>query len=112
MRSTRPPLCYAFTLFWLSFSLLPALAQFHLQSRWALGEGMTTIWPVARDTNLPHGDFIEQGGLRCGQVVDYHIDGERRLSMKRGVVWPCLRIIPMTPPAASSATMVPRRNRR
>ena len=54
--------------------------------RWSLGEGMTTVWAVAMDTNLPHGDFIEQGGLRCGQVVDYHVDGERRLRMKRAVV--------------------------
>ena len=63
-------------------------------TRWILGEDMTTVWPVAADTNLPHGDFIEQGGLRCGQVVDYHVDRERRLSLKRGVVWPCLRIVP------------------
>ena len=63
-------------------------------TRWILGEGMTTVWQVAADTNLPHGDFIEQGGLRCGQVVDYRVDGKRRLSMKRGVVWPCLRINP------------------
>ena len=55
---------------------------------------MTTVWPVATDARLPHGDFIEQGGLRCGQVVDYHVDGARRLRIKRGVVWPCLRVIP------------------
>jgi hypothetical protein len=67
----------------------PALAP-----RWILGEGMTTVWSVVADTNLPHGDFIEQGGLRCGQVVDYHVTGERQLRLKRGVVWPCLRIIP------------------
>lgn len=62
--------------------------------RWTLGEGMTTVWPVNTDTRLPHGDFIEQGGLRCGQVVDYRLDGGRRLSMKRGVVWPSLRTVP------------------
>ncbi len=62
--------------------------------RWTLGDGMTTVWPVATDTHLPHGDFIEQGGLRCGQVVGYHVDAERRLRMKRGAVWPCLRIFP------------------
>lgn len=62
--------------------------------RWSLGEGMTSFWPVATDTRLPHGDFIEQGGLRCGQVVEYRIDDKRLLGMKRGVVWPGLRIIP------------------
>lgn len=75
-------------------SARPTLAAPAQPTRWILGEEMTTVWLVATDARLPHGDFIEQGGLRCGQVVDYHIDGERRLSMKRGVVWPCLRTIP------------------
>lgn len=55
---------------------------------------MSTVWEVATDARLPHGDFIEQGGLRCGQVVEYHVDDQRHLSLKRGVVWPCLRIVP------------------
>lgn len=55
---------------------------------------MSTVWPVATDARLPHGDNLEQGGLRCGQVVTYCVDEQRRLGMKRGVVWPGLRIIP------------------
>jgi hypothetical protein len=34
--------------------------------RWILGTNLTTVWPVSTDVHLPHGDFIEQGGLRCG----------------------------------------------
>jgi len=83
---------------WTGFYTLTAatlvLGAEALPPRWTLGDGMTTVWRVSSDTRLPHGDFIEQGGLRCGQVVNYHVDGKRRLSMKRGVVWPCLRIIP------------------
>lgn len=26
--------------------------------RWSLGDGMTTVWPVNTDPNLPHHDFI------------------------------------------------------
>ncbi|MCX6874784.1 MAG: NPCBM/NEW2 domain-containing protein [Verrucomicrobia bacterium] len=59
--------------------------------RWMLGEGMTTEWPVTKDQRLPHADFIEQGGLRVGQVVNYRIDAKRALSMKRSVIWPGLR---------------------
>ena len=33
-------------------------------SRWVLGEGLTTEWPVGKDQRLPHADFIEQGGLQ------------------------------------------------
>lgn len=62
--------------------------------RWRLGKGATIVWPVAADTRLPHSDSIEQGGLRCGQVVQYSVDANRALSIKRSVVWPCLRTIP------------------
>jgi len=60
-------------------------------SRWVLGEGLTTVWPVTKDVRLPHADFIEQGGLRVGQVVSYRIDSKRVLSLKRSVIWPGLR---------------------
>ncbi len=59
--------------------------------RWVLGEGLTNLWQVSKDTRLPHADFIEQGGLRVGQVVNYRIDSQRALSMKRSVIWPGLR---------------------
>ncbi len=60
-------------------------------ARWTLGDGLTTTWPVTKDTRLPHADFIEQGGLRVGQVVNYRIDSKCALSMKRSVIWPGLR---------------------
>jgi len=59
--------------------------------RWVLGKDLTTEWPVATDQRLPHADFIEQGGLRVGQVVRYRVGAERNLSMRRSVVWPGLR---------------------
>ncbi len=59
--------------------------------RWLLGKGLTTEWLVNKDTRLPHQDFIEQGGLRVGQIVHYQIDGDRNLSLKRSVIWPGLR---------------------
>ena len=65
-----------------------------LPSRWSLGEGISTVWQVAADTRLPHDDFIEQGGLRVGQIVNYAVDTKRALTMKRNVIWPCLRIRP------------------
>ena len=59
--------------------------------RWTLGAGQSTVWSVSKDLRLPHADFIEQGGLRVGQVVNYRIDAQRALTMKRTVVWPGLR---------------------
>jgi hypothetical protein len=59
--------------------------------RWILGKDLTTEWPVTKDKRLPHADFIEQGGLRVGQVVNYRVDAQRALSMKRSVIWPGLR---------------------
>ena len=60
-------------------------------TRWALGKGVSTEWLVNKETRLPHKDFIEQGGLRVGQIVHYEIDAERNLSLKRSVIWPSLR---------------------
>jgi hypothetical protein len=62
--------------------------------RWNLTAGSATEWPVDADTRLPHRDFIEQGGLRVGQVVTYQVNAERVLAIKRSVVWPGLRTIP------------------
>jgi hypothetical protein len=59
--------------------------------RWILGKNLTTEWQVDKDQRLPHADFIEQGGLRVGQVVNYRINGQRALEMKRSVIWPGLR---------------------
>ena len=61
--------------------------------RWVLGEGLTTVWPVAKDPRLPHADFIEQGGLRVGQVVNYRVDGRARLvdETQRGLARPAQR---------------------
>ncbi len=59
--------------------------------RWILGQGLTTEWPVVTDPRLPHSDFIEQGGLRVGQVVRYRVGATRKLSVRRSVVWPSLR---------------------
>lgn len=59
--------------------------------RWTLGKNLTTEWHIDNDLRLPHADFIEQGGLRVGQVVCYRIDPEKNLSMRRSVIWPGLR---------------------
>jgi hypothetical protein len=68
-----------------------AVAAPETPPRWRLGEGLTTEWLPARDLRLPHADFIEQGGLRVGQVVSYRVDARRALTLKRSVVWPGLR---------------------
>jgi len=60
-------------------------------SRWVLGKNQTTEWQVGNDQRLPHSDFIEQGGLRVGQVVRYRIGADHSLSIRRSVVWPSLR---------------------
>lgn len=59
--------------------------------RWVLGKDLTTEWLVPQDKRLPHADFIEQGGLRVGQVVRYRVDAQKALSMRRSVIWPGLR---------------------
>jgi hypothetical protein len=62
--------------------------------RWKLGDDISTFWPVKDDGRLPHEDFIEQGGLKAGQVVNYAIDEKRNLRLRRSVIWPGLRLKP------------------
>lgn len=62
-------------------------------SRWTLGTGEYTVWNVA-GTQLPHKDFIEQGGRRAGQKIWYSIENDGTLKLERDVVWPSLRIFP------------------
>lgn len=69
--------------------------------RWIPGEGLTTEWRVGKDRRLPHADFIEQGGLKVGQVVHYRVDGKHALSMKRSVVWPSVESLFMESPASA-----------
>ncbi len=61
--------------------------------RWTLGSGHTTHSKIP-DTNLPHRDFIEQGGRRAGQKVWYTINADCTLTIERDLVWPSLRILP------------------
>jgi hypothetical protein len=61
--------------------------------RWSLGTGNTTVSKIP-DTNVPHRDFIEQGGRRAGQKVWYTINADSTLTIERDLVWPSLRIFP------------------
>ncbi len=62
--------------------------------RWDLHGAGAIRWRVAGGAPLPHGDHIEQGGRRAGQVVWYAIAADRTLDLRRRVVWPGLRVPP------------------
>jgi hypothetical protein len=72
----------------------PEATAIEPHQHWSLGEGMTTIWKVADDPHPEHGDILEQGGKRAGQVISYDITAQRTCTITRSVIWPCLRIIP------------------
>ncbi|MFM2089616.1 MAG: hypothetical protein RLZZ127_105 [Planctomycetota bacterium] len=62
--------------------------------RWDPHDAGAIRWPVAGGAPLPHGDHIEQGGRRAGQVVWYRVLADRTLDLRRRVVWPGLRVPP------------------
>ena len=72
----------------------PRVVSGPLHPRWTLGAGNSLRWDVAAEHDLPHDDFIEQGGLLAGQIASYAISAERTLTLKHSTVWPSLRIIP------------------
>ena len=61
--------------------------------RWTLESGPSIVWKIA-GSQLPHADFIEQGGRRAGQKVWYSIHADGTLELQRDVVWPSLRVFP------------------
>jgi hypothetical protein len=66
-----------------------------LPDRWRVSvPGHSILWDVANDTRLPHKDNVELGGKRTTAIVFYTIDAERKLQLKRAVLWPSLRIAP------------------
>ena len=71
----------------------PTKTKRETATRWSLGEGISTTWQI-EGSQLPHADFIEQGGRRAGQVVSYDIHSDGRLDLERAVVWPSLRRFP------------------
>ena len=61
--------------------------------RRSLADGVATAWKVA-GSKLPHADFIEQGGRRAGQQVNYAVAADGSLKLSRTLVWPSLRTAP------------------
>ena len=92
-RHLKIPPCAVFPLLFAALPLagILAAAEETAESRWVLGKGVSTEWLVNKETRLPHEDFIEQGGLRVGQILHYRVDAERTLTQKRSIIWPSLR---------------------
>ena len=51
-------------------------------------------WNIAEDKNLPHSDYLEMSGLQVSLIVDYGVNEDGGLLLKRHVVWPQMRTIP------------------
>jgi len=63
--------------------------------RWQLNSAKRIItWDVAKDTRLPHKDWIELSGKKTAAIITYSIDAERILRLDRHMVFPTLREMP------------------
>jgi len=60
--------------------------------RWGFSEDQGIYWYVKKGST--HRDHIEMSGLQVSAVVDYGVDDNRELSMKKKLVFPMLRTIP------------------
>jgi len=66
-----------------------------ISPRWSLADGGTRIvWNVREDKRLPHWDKLEMSGLQSSLVLVYTIDANRKLMIKRIVLWPQYRTQP------------------
>src|SRR5690606_28426210 len=60
---------------------------------WSLDGDHAIKWNVAQESRLPHRDHIEMSGKRVSAIIDYTVDQNRRLEIKREVIWPTLRTL-------------------
>ncbi len=83
----------------LIFSLLPIISLRAAGSLptghgdyWTISPGEDAItWNVAGEKRLPHSDDIEMSGQRISCIVDYHVDGNKYLTVNCDLIFPQLR---------------------
>ena len=59
---------------------------------WKLSGDHTIVWDLTNETRLPHSDNIEMDGKRVAAIITYQVDADRKLSIKREIIYPQLRI--------------------
>ena len=63
------------------------------ENRWLVNGNHSVQWETSKG-ELPYNDHIEMSGLRASVVYYWGVDGGRRFSMDRHLVFPMLRTIP------------------
>lgn len=61
-------------------------------TRWRIANGGIE-WLIAKDQKLPHQDHIEMSGRFVSGIVTFAVDKEKKVSVKRELIWPMLRTI-------------------
>ncbi len=61
-------------------------------NRWNINNKGGITWKI--DNRIPHHDHIEMSGKQISAVVEYGVEADKSLFIKRSVVWPMLRTIP------------------
>ncbi len=84
-------LLYTSHIFPHSESNLPAQNNY-----WVITSGNAIIWNVISESRLPHADNIEMAGKRIAAIIDYSIDENKQLSLKRDIIFPQLRVFTKT----------------
>lgn len=59
---------------------------------WKLADNHSIIWDLTTENKLPHSDNIEMNGRKVAAIITYEVDKHRRLSIKRNIIFPQLRI--------------------
>ena len=63
------------------------------ENRWLVNGNHSVQWETSKG-ELPYNDHIEMSGLRASVVYYWGVDGGKRFSMDRHLVFPMLRTIP------------------
>ena len=72
--------------------LLPALSALPAQDRWTLAPDGGILWTVQPGT--VHHDHIEMSGRKVSLILNYGVETNGHLALRRQIVFPLLRTIP------------------
>ena len=59
---------------------------------WEIKDTESIIWDLTTESRLPHEDNIEMSGQQVAGIIYYKIDEKKKLSLKRHIIYPQLRV--------------------
>lgn len=68
------------------------VSNFQNEQFWQIRDTETIVWNLSGEERLPHTDNLEMSGLNVSGIIHYTLDEEKKLTLKRHLIYPQLRV--------------------